>query len=96
MSAETELYAALSGAAGITALVSNRIYPDAIPEEVALPALVFSRLSTEPVVSISGQKFAETVRFQITAWGVTRTAADAVAVQVENALQSYWQPWQVP
>jgi hypothetical protein len=48
MSAETELYAALSGAAGITALVGSRIYPDAIPEEVALPALVFSRQATEP------------------------------------------------
>jgi len=41
MSAESELYAALSGHAALTALVSTRIYPDAIPEDQPLPAVVY-------------------------------------------------------
>mgnify|MGYP000949950111 CR=1 FL=1 len=87
MSAETELYAVLAAAAGLTALVSTRIYPDAIPEDSALPAVVYSRASTDPVLSVSGQKFAETARFQITAWDKTRTSSAAVADQVRGHLR---------
>lgn len=92
MSAETELYAVLSGAAGLTALVGNRIYPDAIPEDAALPAVVYARASTDPVLSVSGQKFAETARLTLTAWAKTRASAAAVGDQIEAALQSLWQP----
>lgn len=92
MSAETELYAVLSGAAGLTALVGNRIYPDAIPEDAALPAVVYARASTEPVLSVSGQKFAETARLTISAWAKTRTAAAAAGDQIEAALLAAWQP----
>lgn len=92
MSAETELYAVLSGSAGLAALVAARIYPDAIPEDIALPAVVYSRASTDPVLSVSGQKFAETARFQVTAWDKTRTGSAAVAAQIETALLNAWQP----
>lgn len=92
MSAETELYAVLSAASGLTALVDTRIYPDAIPEDSTLPAVVYGRASTDPVLSISGQKFAETARFQITAWDKTRTSSSAVAAQIEAALLASWQP----
>lgn len=92
MSAETELYAVLAAAPGLTALVSTRIYPDAIPEDSVLPAVVYSRASTDPVLSVSGQKFAETARFQITAWDKTRTSSAAVASQIEAALLAAWQP----
>ena len=92
MSAETQLYSVLSGAAGLTALVGTRIYPDSIPEDVVLPAVVYSRASTEPVVSVSGQKFAETAHLAISAWAKTRTAAAAIGDQIEAALLSAWQP----
>lgn len=92
MSAETELYALLSGAPGLTALVGARIYPDAIPEDAVLPAVVYARASTEPVLSVSGHKFAETARLTISAWAKTRTSAAAVGDQVEAALLAAWQP----
>lgn len=92
MSAETELYAVLSGAAGLTALVGNRIYPDAIPEGAALPAVVYARASTDPVLSVSGHKFAETARLTVSAWATTRTAAAAAGDQIEAALLAAWQP----
>lgn len=92
MSAETELYALLSSAAGLTALVGTRIYPDAIPEDAVLPAVVYARTSTEPVLSVSGQKFAETARLSVSAWAKTRTAAAAAADQIEAALLAAWQP----
>ena len=92
MSAETELYAVLSAASGLTALVDTRIYPDAIPEGADLPAVVYLRASTEPVLSISGHKFAETARLTVSAWAETRTAAAAVGDQIEAALLASWQP----
>ncbi len=88
MSAESELYAALSGHAPLTALVSTRIYPDAIPEDKALPAVVFSRAGTDPVFTVHGLAVAETVRFQIAAWGATRTAAQTAADAVQGALNA--------
>lgn len=45
MSAESTLYAALSGWAGLTSLVSARIYPDEVPLGVALPAVAWLRFT---------------------------------------------------
>jgi hypothetical protein len=78
MSAETDLYAALSGRAALTALVGARIYPDAIPEGDALPAIVYQRAGTVPSTTLGNVTLAEQVRFGITAWSETRIAADAV------------------
>jgi hypothetical protein len=92
MSAETELYAVLSGSAGIGALVSTRIYPDAIPEDQALPALVFARTGTESIIALDGSKIAETARLSISAWATTRTSAEAIADAVETALDTALHP----
>ena len=54
MSAESTLYAALSGWAGLTALVGSRIYPDEVPLGVALPAVAWLRESTEFNPTIHG------------------------------------------
>ena len=92
MSAETELYAALSGRAGLTALVSTRIYPDAIPEGEPLPAVVYIRSSTVPTYTIGGSLVCEDAHFMITAWAESRTNAEAVADQVAAALISSENP----
>lgn len=86
MSAETEVYAALSGHAGLTAIVSTRIYPDVLPEKTIYPAVVFSRESTNPIRSISGHYFGADVSLQVGCWGNTRTEADAAGTQAEAAL----------
>lgn len=88
MSAESQIYAALSGALAVTGLVAERIYPDAIPEDKALPAIVFSRTGTEPYVTLAGVRFAEDVQYQVVSWAETRTAADAVGDAAEAALRA--------
>lgn len=87
MSAETEVFAALSGDAGVTALVAQRIYPDVLPEKSAYPAVVFARVRTEPTYGISGNYFGADVGLQVGCWGTTRTQADAVGSAVETALR---------
>lgn len=87
MSAESQIYAALSGAVAVTSLVSDRIYPDAIPEDKSLPAIVYSRTGTDPYITLAGVRFAEDVHSQVVAWAETRTAADAVGDAAEAALR---------
>ncbi len=87
MSAETELHAALAASASLAALVATRITPDFIPEGNLLPAVVYQRTGTTPISTLHDvQPVAEEVRFQISAWAPTRTAADAVTDEVATAL----------
>lgn len=92
MSAETELYAALSGRAGLTALVATRIYPDAIPENTDLPAVVYVRAGTNPTYTLGGQLACEEARMAVTVWAATRTEAEAVADQVRLAIDGAGNP----
>lgn len=93
MSAESELYAALAARAGLTALVSTRIYPDAIPEDSDLPAVVYQRANTSPITTIGGVVIVEEVRFAISAWAKTRTSADAIADEIAPALATAGNPY---
>lgn len=86
MSAETELYAVLAGYSALTALVSTRIFPDAIPEDKALPAVVYSVESATPEVCLNNSTAATATRFRIVGWGVTRTSASSVGDQIGAAL----------
>lgn len=79
MSAESDLYAILASSAPLSAVVGPRIYPDAMPEEGAYPALVFSRTATDPVQTIDGVIHAEFVTFALGCWANTRGSADAAA-----------------
>lgn len=87
MSAESDLYAALDVPA-VNALVSSRIYPDALPEQCAYPAIVFARANTTPIVSLSSQHFADIVDIAISVWGKTRAQVDAVADAMQIALRT--------
>ncbi len=87
MSAESALYSALSGASGLTALVGTRIYPDVIPEDADLPAVVTARQGTEPVIGIGGAKFGEFAQMIVSAWAPTRTLAESVGDQIAEALR---------
>jgi hypothetical protein len=87
MSAESELYAALTGLPALTALVSTRIYPDAIPEDVTLPAVVTAREGTEHVTGISGAAFGEFAQMTVSAWAPTRTLAESIGNQIAEAMR---------
>ena len=88
MSAEEQLYAALSASTALSAIVDTRIWPDAIPEGRQLPAVVFSRTGTDPVVNLAGTKLCEDVHFQIVAWAETRADADAAAAAIDAAVRT--------
>lgn len=94
MSAESTVYSALSGHAPLVALVSTRIYPDAMPEKTIYPAVVYSRSATEPIRTIHGSIVASAfIDLSVSCWGKTRTQADAVADAAIDALEAAKQNW---
>lgn len=86
MSAEESLYSALSNDAPVTALVSARIYPDAIPLDKGLPGIAYRRVGTDPVTTLhGGAPIAETATLEIACLDDTRAGAEAVADAVVAA-----------
>lgn len=86
MSAESELFAALTASSALVALVADRIYPDAVPENKQLPAVVYSLDGASPIYGMGNEKHATSTQIKIVAWGTTRTAASAVGDQIEPVL----------
>lgn len=86
MSLGVKVYNALSGASGIAALVSTRIYPLVLPQSITYPAISYQRISSTPQ---QGSTTLRSTRYQINCWALTYAAAQNVAVAVKAALEEY-------
>ena len=86
---EQALYSYLSGVAGLTALVSTRIYPLMMPQDVTLPAVTYQRISGPRVHTMGTDPGLESPRFQLSSWASSYSSVKAVAEQVRLALQDY-------
>lgn len=86
MSAGARLHTRLSTHAGTAALVSARVYPVILPQNVVLPAIAYQRISgTEQ----NGSTSIREARYQINCWGATFASAQSVAAQVRDALEEW-------
>lgn len=65
MSADAVIYSLLSGAAGVTALVSTRIYPAVAPEGTAMPLIAFELVSSVRMPRIDAQAADHLVRARV-------------------------------
>lgn len=87
MSAEDIVYAALSGDAGVAALVSGRVSPDKLPQGEPLPAIVYARTDTEYIRTIhSAAAAGSNVTLEVWCMADDRPGAEAVADAAEIAL----------
>jgi hypothetical protein len=87
MTIETDLYTTLSNDAGVTALVSTRIYPNMAPESAAFPYAVYQMVSGGRLSTITGVGDAIRKRIQIGNHSATYDEAKAVAAAVIAALE---------
>lgn len=67
----------------------DRIYPLALPPNVTLPAIAYTRVSTPRIYSLTGFSHLSMPRFQMTAWASTYAAAKALANEIRRALDNY-------
>lgn len=92
MSIEGAIYARLSNYSALAALVSDRIYPVHLPQDSALPAVVFQKVSGIPVPALVADTDLIEARYQVTCIAESYDAATgvkAVADQVRAALRRY-------
>lgn len=86
MSAGARLHTRLSTHAGTAALVSTRVYPVILPQNVTMPAIAYQRISG---TAQNGTTQIREARYQISCWGSTFASAQSVATQVRAALEEW-------
>lgn len=86
---DSAIYTRLSGFAGLSALVSTRIYPAPIPETPTYPLVTYMQVSGVRVYAMSNQTPLVDARFQVDSWATTSTGVRALAEQVRLALSAY-------
>lgn len=93
MDIETALVTYLNQRAGLTAIVSNRIYgllvPTANQGQSNYPCVTYQVISDANVHSLKGASGLARPRFQITAWGATMADMRAVRGALKDALDGY-------
>jgi Protein of unknown function (DUF3168) len=87
---EKGLTTKLLATSGVTALVSDRVYPGRRPQASPLPAITLSTISGGPVYTNDGETGLATARVQIDCWGSTWTSAKEVARAVTAALSAFF------
>jgi hypothetical protein len=85
---EEAVYTALTASGTLTALVSTRIYPFMLPQEIVLPAIIFYRISGMRTPAMGTDLTLMESRIQVTIWAdsllATRTISDAVRGVMER------------
>lgn len=89
MTLDEAQYAYLSTYPDLVTLIGTRLYPDTLPQEPTLPAVVYERVSTPRLSQHTGVVAGGQVRMQYTVFALTRASARAIAAQLVAALDGY-------
>jgi hypothetical protein len=89
MNIEEALYSKLTGDAGVAALVVARIYPNVVPQDIAMPAVAYQRISTVRDMAHDGPTGVAHARFQFTISASTYSSARNVANAIRVALDGF-------
>lgn len=81
----------LQNNAGVSGLVSTRIYPNKLPQTVTMPAITYQRISSPRIHThdSSGATGTANPRFQFDAWGATYDSCKDVTDAIRAALNGY-------
>lgn len=86
---EVGLVSYLTGYAGLTALISTRVYPFMIPQGATMPCVTYQRIDTPRTLSHGDSGATGTLaraRIQFSSWAATLSSAMAIAEQLRAAL----------
>lgn len=85
---EEAIYTALTGHAGLTALVGARVYPMLLPQDATRPAVTYMRVSGARDVNINEISVDANPRYQFDAWADAYETAYSVGAQIIAAVQT--------
>ena len=89
MSFYSALYTYLQTQAGLTALVSTRMYPVRLPQKPTLPALVITKIAKPREYSHSGDSNLANPTYQFDCWAKTHEGAVALQAKLDLALTGF-------
>lgn len=92
MKAEIVIKTRLGAFTGVTALVADRVYPGALPQDAVLPAIVFKRIASRDLKGAHSNPGISYVTVQVLCVGAKDAPHDEVltlAEQVRQALDRY-------
>lgn len=89
MAVEKAIIATLKAHAGLTALVSTRIYGVHAPQGVTAPYVTLFRVSAERPSAMGDDIGIVRARVQVNSWGTTYASAKNVCDQARAALQRF-------
>lgn len=93
MSISELVYAALSNDAGVSALVSTRVYPVILPQRPTLPAISYQRISNSVK---DGTSDIRQSRWQVDGWAQTYAGITALSAAIKTAMDAYHDTDQSP
>jgi hypothetical protein len=76
----------LNQAAGLAALVADRIYPDVMLESPVFPSVTYQRMDGSSERGALSDPPLKSAVFQVSAWAKSRAEARAIAAQIRVAL----------
>jgi len=86
---EEAVYARTVGHAGVAVLIGTRCYPLVVPQDAAMPAIAYQRISGAPERSHSGFSGVSETRFQFTGGANSYASAKAVAQALRRCWESF-------
>lgn len=89
MGVESDLYARLTGFAGLSALIGARVYPGSLPQGTTLPAIAYRRVSTTKTPLMGADAINIRSRFQFDVWATEYRDLRPVAEALKAALTRY-------
>lgn len=86
MSYQSDIFTALSTAAGVTALADTRIFPDVADGSAVAPYVVYQTIATSGETTHDGLRNLEFPLVQFNCWATTKAGAIALASAVNAVL----------
>jgi hypothetical protein len=83
------IYGILSATAAVTALVSTRIYPNNVPQNVIMPYISYTIVSTEPTLTKDVISPLDTIRISLDIYSVNYDTSQQIGAAVRKALDGY-------
>ncbi len=87
------VYTQLAADAGVSALVSTRIYPRRLPQSPSMPAVTYQRVSSAPKMGTTNVRRS---RYQLNCWDLTPDGAQALADAAKAAMEEHTDTNQTP
>jgi hypothetical protein len=86
MSIEEGLVAQLIGDAGVSTIVGSKVHPGHVPQGEDLPAIVYTRISSEREVELDGPSNFVKVHIRVDCWHTSYSGVKSLADAVRAAL----------